>query len=431
MKKIVSLSLQILSSLSTAVLAFIIPLNLVLDIIHSDVFVTLYISVSVILLADFITNLYEYTQRRNGIDTLSILAEEHNPFFLTVDFIGSIPFGLFISSPYWAIVQLVKIIRIAQYQSVWNKRAVRWGDYQKLGFFAFWIIIATHWLACGWLSMHVYEGITDDFTLYIKSLYWAVVTLTTVGYGDIVPATNAETAFSMLVMVFGVGVYGYVIGNIANILVNRDPAKMAFQENIEQLKAFVKYRDLPTNLQHRIRDYYAYLWKKRLGYDESDFLKNLPAGLRHEVELYLKRKIVDKIPLFKETGENFLNAIALNLKPAIYTPGEMIIKEGEEGHEMYLVVKGNVKVYKDESPEDHFILGEGSFVGEIALLRNIPRNANVVAESYVDLYVLERKVFEFVLSQHKDIAKKIVEVAEARLEADRKKKNSSNKSKKK
>jgi len=316
---------------------------------------------------------------------------------------------------------LVKIIRIAHYQSVWNKRAVKYGDYQKLGFFAFWLLIATHWLACGWLSLHVYPGIIDDTTLYIRSLYWAVVTLTTVGYGDIVPTTNMETLYSMIVMVFGVGVYGYVIGNVAHILSSRDPAKMAFQENMERLKAFVKFRDLPVNLQYRVRDYFAYLWKKKLGYDESGFLANLPAGLRYEVELYLKRQIVDKIPLFKETGDSFLNDIALNLKPVIYTPGETIIKQGAEGHEMYLVVKGNIKVFMDESPESHFILGEGSFVGEIALLRKIPRNANVVAVTYVDLYVLERKDFEYVLSQHKGIAKKIEEVADARLEADRKK----------
>jgi Cyclic nucleotide-binding domain/Ion channel len=426
MLKIIAPLLQIISSLAIAVLAIMIPLNLVLeDIVHSGIYVTLYIIISVILLIDFINNFLIYNSKKKDIENHSVLEEEHNTFFLSVDLIGLIPFGLFISAPFWAIIQLIKIIRIAQYQSFWNKRAVKFGDYQKLGFFAFWLTIITHWLACGWLSMHIYSGINDDLTLYIKSLYWAVVTLTTVGYGDIVPTTNYETIYSMAVMVFGVGVYGYVIGNVANILSKRDPAKMAFQENMESLKSFVKYRDLPTNLQYRVRDYYAYLWKKKLGYNEANFLSKLPTGLKHEVELYLKRKIVDKIPLFKEADENFLNDIALNLKPVVFIPGETIIKEGLEGHEMYLVVKGKVKVYMNETPDSHFILGEGSFVGEIALLRNVPRNANVVAVTYVDLYVLERKDFEHVLSQHKGIAKKIVDVAEARLEADRKKRDTS------
>ena len=53
---------------------------------------------------------------------------------------------------------------------------------------------------------------------YINHSNGAVVTLTTVGYGDIVPATNIETIYSMIVMIFGVGIYGYVIGNVANIL---------------------------------------------------------------------------------------------------------------------------------------------------------------------------------------------------------------------
>ncbi len=413
MKKSITLILNIFSSLATAVIAFILPLKLVLN-IETEIVSTSYLLITIILMADFVNNVNEYKRRKKDPSSQEILNQKHNPFLLAIDFLGAIPFGL-LFSPFIGIVQLIKIIRIAQYQSVWNKRAVSLGDYQKLAFFAFWILIVTHWLACGWLALHSYEAIADNITLYTKSLYWAVVTLTTVGYGDIVPNTNIETAYSMIVMIFGVGVYGYVIGNVANILSTRDPSKMAFQNNMDSLKAFVKYRELPVNLQHRIRDYYAYLWKKRLGYDESGFLENLPSGLKHEVELHLKRKIIDKIPLFKETGENFLNDIALHLKPVIFTPGDFIIREGEDGQEMFLVIKGEIKIFKNATPDKSIILKESSFIGEIALLKNEPRNANVQAVTYTDLYKLEREVFESVLSQHPDIAKKIKDTAEARL----------------
>jgi len=413
MKNSLNLILHILSSFATAVIAFILPLKLVLE-IKTEIVSIIYFSVTIILIADLLNNVNEYKQRKKDPSSHKILDQKHNPFLLTIDFLGAIPFGIFLS-PLVGIFQLIKIIRIAQYQSVWNKRAVSLGDYQKLGFFAFWILIVTHWLACGWLALHSYGPIADNLTLYIKSLYWAVVTLTTVGYGDIVPHTNIETAYSMIVMIFGVGIYGYVIGNIANILSTRDPAKLAFQNNMDSLKAFVKYRELPVNLQHRIRDYYAYLWKKRLGYDESGFLENLPSGLKNEVELHLKRKIIDKIPLFKETGENFLNDIALHLKPVIFTPGDFIIRQGEEGQEMFLVIKGEIKIFKNTTPDKFITLKDGSFVGEIALLRNEPRNANVVSLTYTDLYKLERDVFESVLSGHPDITQKIKETAEERL----------------
>lgn len=409
-----SLTLQILSSIATAILAFIIPLRLVLD-FNSDLLTVGYWAASLILIFDFFNNVLEYRKHKSNSYDSKVLDQNHDLFFLSIDFIGAIPFVFFGTSYIIGTVRLIKIIRIAQYQSVWNKLAVKFGDYQKLGFFAFWILLVTHWLACGWLSLHEFSIIMDNTTLYIRSLYWTIVTLTTVGYGDITPVGNLQTVYSMVVMIFGVGIYGYVIGNVANILSSKDPSKKAFNKNMENLKAFVQYRDLPFELQNRIRDYFAYLWKKRLGYDESEFLGNLPASLKNEVELYLKRKIINTIPLFKETSEDFLNAIALQLKPAIFLPGDFIIREGDEGNEMYLIIKGKVKVYKNKTPDAKFELQQGSFVGEIALLKNEPRMANVVADTFVDVYVLKRDIFEYVVAQHPGIGKNIRDMAESRL----------------
>ncbi len=63
-------------------------------------------------------------------------------------------------------------------------------------------------------------------------------------------------------MLFGVGVYGYLIGNVANILSKRDTAKEQYFKNIESLKAFSNFRNIPLSLQKKIRDYYVYIGKK-------------------------------------------------------------------------------------------------------------------------------------------------------------------------
>ncbi len=410
--------LDVASSIATAIIAILLPLEMVIAISRNYV-IYIYIVTSLILILDFIRNLQNYKKQKTVDEPGSVFQKHHTPAYLAVDLMGALPFGLLSFSPYLGMIQLVKMIRIAQYQSYWNRQTVRYSDYQRLGFFLFWIAIVTHWLACGWLGLHRFEGLNDGLTLYIRSLYWSVVTLTTVGYGDIVPTNNLETLYSMMVMIVGVGVYGYVIGNVAHILASRDPAKVAFQNNMEQLKAFVRYRDLPDELQYKIRDYYAYLWQKRMGHSESEFLEGLPKSLRADVERHLKRKILDKIPLFKDADDSFLDAIAFRLKPVLATPGDYIIREGEEGNEMYVVIKGRLQGYQNANPDKTFILREGTFFGEIALIHKEPRTANIMALSYCDLYMLERETFEFVLDQYPAIAERIRKTAEERIKRNR------------
>jgi hypothetical protein len=203
----------------------------------------------------------------------------------------------------------------------------------------------------------------------------------------------------MVVMIFGVGMYGYVIANISTIITNLQPARVRYLETMERLGAFMRYQRLPGGLQKRIRDYYTYVWEQRMGYDESSILHDLPPGLHAEVSLFMKRDIIRKVPFFRDADEELVREIAMQMHPVVYTPGDVIVREGDPGTRMYFIARGRLEV-RSADGSIRVNLRHGEFFGEMALIYHQPRNATVRAESYCDLYFLDKEGFDQVVRVH-------------------------------
>ncbi len=405
-------------TVAAVISAIYIPLQLVFQLNDLRLFRIFETMVTLLFLIDLVY--YQVSLHRIGDKTLPHHREipfKHRLFWFSADLLAAFPFALVQASPYLSILRILKLLRVAQYMHAWRQKVLKYNEYLKLTFFVFWLLIFAHWLACGWLAITVGEYTGDDLTQYLSGFHWVIETLTTVGYGETVSTTNIQRIYAIFVMLAGVGVYGYVIGNVASILAKRDPAKSQYFSNLDQLNAFVQYREIPGDLQKRIRDYYAYIWKKRLGFDETTFLTALPQGLRTEVEMHLKLEILDKIPLFEGLDSVFIEEVALNLKPDVYTPGEFIFKAGQQGDKMYFVIRGNLLVL-NKNGSVISTLKDGDFFGEIALFTNQVRSAGVQAVTYCDLYILEKEVFEYLLEKFPDIGSHIREVAIKRQEKD-------------
>ena len=256
----------------------------------------------------------------------------------------------------------------------------------------------------------------DEFSKYLRALYWCITTLATVGYGDIVPKTNPQTVYAMVVMLIGVGVYGYVIGNVTSVIANIDLAKRHYLEKMESLAAFMRYRNIPPRLQRRLRDYYAYLWENQLVYDESSVMADLPDSLRTEVALFLRRDFIEHAPLFRGASHELVREMALQLRPVVFTPGDFIILVGQYGRNMYFISRGTVEIIAPDGKTVLDTLKDGQFFGEVALLFVQPRNASVRAVDYCDLYTLDKDTFDHVLARYPEFAAHIKEEAERRRE---------------
>ncbi len=352
------------------------------------------------------------------IDDSSVIASKYIRFWFWLDVLAAFPFDRIIflmDSDISTITTLMKLARLPMLirlfrlmQTIRSLQQFFVLNYSvlRLTVFVFWIALLAHWIALGWIFLHNNGQFTEDpVTHYIWALYWTVTTLTTVGYGDITPQTNLQRIYAMITMFLGVGVYGYVIGNIASLLANMDVARAHYRERINRVATFFRFRNLPVTLKKRIYAYYNYLWESRLGYDEIDILSELPLSLRAEVSIHINKDIINKVPLFAGAADDLLKDIILALKPVIALPGDIVFKAGDIGEEMYFISRGDVEILA--GTEHIAFLSSGSFFGEIALVKSVPRTATVRAKTYTDLYVLKKEAFDKILSKYPEFAREI------------------------
>jgi putative ABC transport system ATP-binding protein len=92
------------------------------------------------------------------------------------------------------------------------------------------------------------------------------------------------------------------------------------------------------------------------------------------------------VELFKTLTPNELTHVAESMTKRHYLPGDVVIRQGDKGHELFLISEGDVKV--ERSGQEVARLGPGEFFGELALLSGNPRNATVVANDPLETYVL-------------------------------------------
>ena len=95
-----------------------------------------------------------------------------------------------------------------------------------------------------------------DRFAYINALYWSSMTLTTIGYGDIVPETAAQRVFIVFMMLIGAFMYGYVIGAVSAILSAQGERRHQFTSTMNKLNAFMQNRMLPPQLRYQLRHYF-------------------------------------------------------------------------------------------------------------------------------------------------------------------------------
>ena len=129
-----------------------------------------------------------------------------------------------------------------------------------------------------------------------------------------------------------------------------------------------------------------------------------------------KTDLLKNVPLFAGCSKTELQRIASLADELDLGDGATLIREGERGREFIVIADGTVKVTRHGKQLRE--LGAGDFIGEIALVADVPRTATVTATSPVRLLVVTDRAFRGLLEQMPSIAKKVLQSLGERLHAD-------------
>lgn len=189
------------------------------------------------------------------------------------------------------------------------------------------------------------EDLPDPW-LYLVGIYWALTTIATVGFGDVLPANQGETVVVLIVECIGVMFFGLMISTIGQLMaqVNRKARQMSlFRSKLGLVDRWIESNNLPGRLRRRIRTFYAEVWLRHAeSKEETEIYKELPHVLRGDVAWAVCKPLFKKVHLLKDLDEQSLYLLASRMTPYKFGPGHELAGEGQPAERLWLLLEGEI-----------------------------------------------------------------------------------------
>ncbi len=193
----------------------------------------------------------------------------------------------------------------------------------------------------------------EAFASIPAAMWWSLATLSTVGYGDIVPVTPLGKVFGGLVALLGIGMYGLPIAIVASGFTN---------------------------------EFYR-----------RDFI--------------ITWGMVAEVPLFAKLSPSTIESVAKSLRARRVPKGFQIMQRGDLPDAFYVIIDGTVEVHM---PDNTYELGPGDYFGVISMLYNIERPATATAQSDCRLMMLSKFQLDHLMTVEPELNEELHLVARNR-----------------
>ena len=154
---------------------------------------------------------------------------------------------------------------------------------------------------------------------YAASIYWSIVTITSVGYGDITPVNGSEMWCSAFFVLFGAILWAYIIGNACGIISTLDVESIQHRQNMDALNFFMKDQLLPNEQQLRLCQYF----NQMKDINKNEGYKTLVSLMSRKESERTPTRTEDR-PLLTDCGIKFIVTIPHEIDIAVFVPKEQV-----------------------------------------------------------------------------------------------------------
>jgi voltage-gated potassium channel len=278
-----------------------------------------------------------------------------------IDLVSVLPFWLAFFTPaefrVILVFRIVRFLKLARYSPALRSLLDAIAAERRALFGCLVIMIGTSFIAAALVHVAERSAQPEKFGTIPDSMWWAIVTLGQIGYGDSVPITPLGKLIASMTIFVGLIMIALPIGIVAT----------AFSEQVHR-RAFI-----------------------------------VTFGM------------VARVPLFAELDAAHIADIMRLLCSQTVDAGEVIVRVGEPAHSMYFIARGQIDIALKGR---HIKLGVGHFFGEIAVLRRSRRSATATALTRADLLVLDGADLHRLMEQEPLVAERIQAVVRERIGAD-------------
>lgn len=395
----------------------------------------------VIFVVDIILNFftsYKVERFDEGPATLKQTSLKYLSSYFLPDLISTVPWDV-VSGPtvdggptllflvrYLRLLRLVKLPRLGRalrvresFTHVEVKFNIKYG-HMKLITLVFTVVIIAHWFACFFYFFGTFPDSTDPdyftswtgvdekvpkhlFGRYILSLYFSIYTITTIGYGDVVPGTTLERTYVNVIMFLGAACFAYVISQVSNIFGELHENFALRRRMMDMLTDLTRIQKIPPSLAVEIRQYFHDYFSHKRVTDEKALLDVMSNGLRQRVLRHMYSQYVHSTGILNTIPDHKLNDVYCNIREQFKHKEDVLFNVGDLADGLYIVKNGLVALIDETG--DKAQVGDGAVIGvaDMPIRRGWKYKAVVLVNSVV-LQIPRTFVVEALESRHNTLS---------------------------